>query len=100
MSQISRSQYQKVVEENKRLKSNIKILVAEGLPTAKKILLISEWRDKFSKEEKFWDDIKTLLSVKKMDLLKNDEIYNESDTEKYIKGMSDVTDEDLKKRYK
>lgn len=46
MSQISRSEYQKVVEENKRLLLDIKILTQEGIPSAQKILCIAKWRQK------------------------------------------------------
>lgn len=53
MSKVSRSVYQKVAEENKRLMSDIKILTEEGFPSAEKILLVSKWRNHFQKEREF-----------------------------------------------
>lgn len=53
MSKVNRSTYQKLAEENKRLISDIKLLVEEGMPSAKKILCIAKWRDKFKKESDF-----------------------------------------------
>ena len=55
MSKVNRSTYQKVVEENKRLLNDIKLLVEDGLPSAEKILCIGKWRDKFKKEKDFND---------------------------------------------
>lgn len=49
MSKISRSEYQKVVEENKRLLADIRILTSEGL-SADKILLTGKWREHFKQE--------------------------------------------------
>lgn len=45
---VKRSTYQKVVEENKRLLRDIKIL--SGEPSAEKMLLTQKWRDKFAKD--------------------------------------------------
>lgn len=55
MSKVNRSTYQKVVEENKRLLADIKLLVEDGLPSSEKILCIGKWRDKFKKEKEFND---------------------------------------------
>lgn len=61
MSKISRSVYQKVKEENKRLLNDIKLLVQET-PSADKILCIIKWRELFEKEREFNEAIKTLLT--------------------------------------
>lgn len=58
MSKVSRSTYQKVVEENKRLISDIKLLVEDGLPSAEKIICIIKWREKFREEKHFNDMMK------------------------------------------
>lgn len=52
MSNISRSEYQKVVEENKRLKGDIKLLVSPGL-SPEKVLCYSKWRQAIQREEDF-----------------------------------------------
>jgi len=67
MSNISRSEYQRVCEENKKLKQDIKLLVSEtyfGEKGAKKILLVQEWRNKF-KEDNFVSDILKEYSQRK-----------------------------------
>lgn len=54
MSNVSRSTFQKVVEENKRLKKDIIILTDEKFSmSAQKILLVNEWREKIRVEEEF-----------------------------------------------
>lgn len=55
MSKVSRSTYQKVVEENKRLLSDIKLLVKDGIPSYDQIRCMKKWREKFSKEKEFHD---------------------------------------------
>lgn len=48
---VSRSVYQKVVEENKRIKREIAILVGEKrIPSFEKIKVIASWRKKFKEE--------------------------------------------------
>ena len=53
MSDVKRSTYQKVVEDNKKLLVDIKVLVSEKTPVIKKIRLTKEWREKFNKEDEF-----------------------------------------------
>ena len=53
MSDVKRSTYQKVVEDNKKLLLDIKVLVSEKTPVIKKIRLTKEWREKFNKEDEF-----------------------------------------------
>ena len=50
MSNISRSEYQRVVEENKKLMKDIEILTSEGL-SVDKILLKEKWRKHFKSEK-------------------------------------------------
>lgn len=62
MSNISRSQYQKVCEENKRLLKDIRVLVREfslNDHRADKILLIQKWREYFKENDK--DFVRDLL---------------------------------------
>lgn len=59
MSNISRSVYQKLKEENKSLINDIKILVERRIMASpEKILVISKWRNKFDQENKFNDMLK------------------------------------------
>lgn len=44
MSNVSRSVYQKLKEENKRLIEDIRILVKPGLEDAKKLKIIKIWQ--------------------------------------------------------
>ena len=53
MSNVSRSVYQKVCEENKRLKSDIKILVESYGDAPAYIETILKWRKQFRKEKQF-----------------------------------------------
>ncbi len=57
MSKVSRSVYQKVCEENKRLKKDIKLLVSEGV-TFDKLDCIQKWREKIKEERDFLDMLK------------------------------------------
>jgi len=52
MSKVSRSVYQKATEENKRLISDIQILVASGVSLVK-IRCIQKWRKKFKDDDDF-----------------------------------------------
>ena len=54
MSTISRSEYQKVCEENKKLRKDIEILV--GGVSAKRVLLTAEYRKKI-KDKNFVSDL-------------------------------------------
>ena len=71
MSKVSRSAYQKVVEENKRLLSDVRLLVEEGLPSAEKILCIAKWRDKFEKDREF-NELMKLAAKSYMEKFPND----------------------------
>lgn len=52
MSKVNRSTYQKVVEENKRLVDDIKILISiDDLP--KKVICISKWKKYFNDVDDF-----------------------------------------------
>lgn len=64
MSKIKRSTFQKIVEENKRLKSDIKILVQnrhEPL-TKEQISIISKWRLHFYKVQEFNTTMKRIAT--------------------------------------
>jgi len=52
MSNVSRSTYQKAMEENKRLLSDIKTLT-EKHTSAEQVLCIGKWRKKFREEKEF-----------------------------------------------
>lgn len=51
MSSVSRSTFQKVCEENKRLKRDLKLITSDGR-TPEKVLLIGKWRKHFEEQEK------------------------------------------------
>ena len=53
MSNVSRSVYQKVCEENKRLKADIKILVESHGDEPAYIETLLKWRKVFSKQKEF-----------------------------------------------
>lgn len=57
---VSRAKYQSVVEENKKLLADIKVLVGEM--DSKRIILSAKYRAKFEKEEQFINELKTLLA--------------------------------------
>ena len=59
MSNVSRSVYQKLKEENKRLMKDIRILCEDGIPSFDQIMLIKKYRDQFRKEKEFNDLIKS-----------------------------------------
>ncbi len=53
---VSRSTYQKVVEKNKRLLKDIKLLTSNDPALLyKKIKCISKWREKFAEKDEFRD---------------------------------------------
>lgn len=53
MSKVSRSTYQKVVEENKRLLKDIKPLVESDPMSDEHFACYLKWRNKFEQERKF-----------------------------------------------
>ena len=57
---VSRAKYQAVVEENKKLLADIKVLVGEM--DSKRIILSAKYRAKFEKEQQFINDLKSLLA--------------------------------------
>lgn len=65
---VSRSTYNKVAEENKRLLKNISLLVEEIHPLNKKyssqLILIMNWRKKFKRDLILQDTIKEMLRRK------------------------------------
>lgn len=52
MSKVSRSVYQKLAEENKRLLRDIEIMCS-GSVSLEKIRMIKKWRNKFKKDQEF-----------------------------------------------
>lgn len=62
MTKVARSIYQKAIEENKRLLSDIKLLVSEECPP-EKILCIKKWQDKFRDEREFDDMLRQMVRV-------------------------------------
>ena len=60
---ISRSEYQRVVEENKRLLQDIRILVQDGFMTEEKIQCRVKWAKKFQREEEFNKHLKEALQA-------------------------------------
>lgn len=50
---VLRSTYQKLFEENKKLKEDIRTLSEEGIPSAQKILTLNKWRKHFRHEKAF-----------------------------------------------
>ena len=66
MSAISRSIYQKLKEENKRLIKDIRILVSTDI-TIEQYRTIKKWRDKFKKEIEFNDLMRALINPNKED---------------------------------
>lgn len=54
MSKVSRSVYQKLAEENKRLLADIRLLTEDRrVPSAEKILCVIKWQNKFREEKEF-----------------------------------------------
>lgn len=64
MSNINRSTYQKLKEENKRLIRDIKILVGEHCVERAKVR--AKWTDKFNQQNAFIDLLKEIASVTKI----------------------------------
>ena len=58
-SYISRSVYQKLAEENKSLMRDLKI-ISTGDPV-EAFIVRKHWRERFKKEEKFWNDLREIL---------------------------------------
>ena len=66
MSSVSRSVYQKLAEENKRLLHDIYILTLPSdhkntVQFMDKLDIINRWREKFAKDEEFNNMLKELL---------------------------------------
>lgn len=66
MSNVSRSVYQKVKEENKKLLREIELLVQET-PSAEKIICITKWREFFRKEKEFNELLNSTLHAHEID---------------------------------
>ena len=60
MSHVSRSVYQKVVEENKQLIADIKVLVGEHC--VERAILRAKWTDKFKDQKAFGDLLKEIAT--------------------------------------
>lgn len=60
MSNVSRSTYQKVVEENKKLLADIKVLVGEH--SVERAILRAKWTDKFKDQEAFGNLLKEVAT--------------------------------------
>ncbi len=58
---VSRSTYQKLKEENKKLLSDIRILTESGFPSADKIMTLAKWRKKFEEDREFYVMLKEVL---------------------------------------
>jgi hypothetical protein len=69
---VSRSTYQKLAEENKRLIADIRILVDEN-PSIEKVQTTLKWHNKFKEGKEFGDWLKSIIAddlksqVKKFD---------------------------------
>ena len=63
---VSRSTYQKVVEENKKLLNDIRILVQERSyltpPPVEKLFVIHKWRKKFNEDRELFEMLKEIFS--------------------------------------
>lgn len=94
---VSRSTYQKLAEENKRLLKDIKELVGEH--TAERVLVVQKWREKFEEDNKFNEELKAALlkSQERGFFAKSDrhsietmtEIFKKSD--RYVYFIEDLT---------
>jgi len=60
---VKRSTFQKVVEENKKLRNHIAIMVKEGLPSFEKIQLVKKYREQIAVGTKLHNDIKQMLGI-------------------------------------
>jgi hypothetical protein len=62
---VTRSTYQKVVEENKKLLNDIRILVQERSyqipPPVEKLLVIEKWRTKFAQDRELVDMLQQMF---------------------------------------
>lgn len=65
MSAVSRSAYQKLAEENKRLLNDIKILVEHGLFSESRQQVYKKWETKFKQDREFNNTLRELLTGKK-----------------------------------
>ena len=70
MSNISRSEYQRVVEENKKLKKDIIILCDEQFSFSfRRLWLIKQWRDKIENEKTFTELLIEVLYGARQDII-------------------------------
>lgn len=60
---VSRSTFQKVVEENHKLKKDIVILVQEGMPSFEKLMTVKKWREIIKNQKNFERQIKDYFST-------------------------------------
>lgn len=60
---VNRSTFQKVAEENKKLRAHIAILVEEGMPSMEKILLIGKYREEIAADRKLMSEIKEVIKI-------------------------------------
>ncbi len=58
---VSRATFQKVSQENKKLRQDIFILTQAGMPSFEKIELAKTWRDKFAADKAMQDSIYELI---------------------------------------
>lgn len=58
---VNRSTFQKVAEENKKLRAHIAILVEEGMPSFEKIQLVKTYRDKIAADKKLMQEIREVV---------------------------------------
>lgn len=65
MSSVSRSVYQKLKEENKRLLHDLYVISMEPV-TLKSIEIRQKWKEKFSKDQEFNNILKEFLLGKKL----------------------------------
>lgn len=74
MSDVSRSEYQKLVEENRRLKADIKILVINK-DMAHVAAIEYKWKMQFDKDDQFKE---ALTAVAKQYFIDNPDAFNPS----------------------
>jgi hypothetical protein len=90
MSSVSRSVYQKLKEENKRLLKDIRILTDQEYSlSVQRLLVINKWRETFKKEQDFWNTMR-LISRKYLNektKLKSSMKLGDKDTIEYTKSI-------------
>jgi hypothetical protein len=58
---VSRSTYQKVVEENKKLKQDLKLITTLPMHHPARIAVHKRWSEHFTKQEQFNRDLRDIL---------------------------------------